>query len=143
MGREVADDLAQAAWVQGWQRLSQLRDESMVTTWLNAVAINLYRTFLRKERPAAELTDIPARAELNLAALDVARILEFCKPGDRALLEQHLRGASAREIAQSYGATVTAIRIRLLRARRSASARVFAVGEACRSRFANGDLDAM
>lgn len=142
VGRDVADDLAQAAWVKGWERLSQLRDESMVTTWVNAIAINLYRGFLRREKPTTDLTDFPAPAEVNLAAIDMVRILKFCTPRDRALLELQMQGATAGEIAQKHGVTVTAIRIRLLRARRSASARIVAAVASCRSRPANGDLHA-
>jgi RNA polymerase sigma factor (sigma-70 family) len=124
VGRDLADDVAQAAWVKGWERLSQLRNESMVTTWVNAIAINVYRNILRRMKPSGALTDFPGRAEQNIAAIDVVRILKFCKPRDRALLEQHMQGATAHEIAEEQGATVTAIRIRLLRARRAARSRV-------------------
>ena len=118
--RDLIDDVAQAAWVKGWERLSQLRKESMVTTWVNSIAINVYRSVLRREKPTEVLTDFPARGGLNIAAIDVVRILEFCPPRDRALLELHMQGATAPEIAQKHGVTVTAIRLRLLRARRAA-----------------------
>jgi RNA polymerase sigma factor (sigma-70 family) len=116
---DLAGDVAQAAWVKGWERLSQLRNESMVTTWVNAIAINVYRSVLRREKPTAALDHLATRAELNVAAIDVVRILEFCTPRDRALLELQLEGATAGEIAQKHGVTVSAVRIRLLRARRT------------------------
>jgi DNA-directed RNA polymerase specialized sigma24 family protein len=124
VARDLAGDVAQAAWVKGWERLSQLRDESMVTTWVNSIAFNVYRGILRKEKATATLTDYQAQVELNLAALDVVRVLKFCKPRDRALLELQMQGATAHELAQNHGVTVTAIRIRLLRARRSVAARI-------------------
>lgn len=123
VSRDLASDVAQAAWVRGWERLSQLRNESMVTTWVNAIAINVHRSVLRSEKPLAALTDFYTRAEVNLAAIDVARILKFCAPRDRALLELQMQGDTAEEIAQKQGVTETAVRIRLLRARRAARSR--------------------
>lgn len=117
-------DVAQSAWVKGWERLSQLRNESMVTTWVNAIAMNVHRSVLRRQKPLAAFTDFYTGAELNLAAIDIARILKFCPPRDRALLELQMQGDTAEEIAQKQGATQTAIRIRLLRARRAARSRV-------------------
>ncbi len=123
VARDLVGDVAQAAWVKGWERLSQLRNERMVTTWVNAIAINVYRSVLRREKPTAPLTDYPAKAGLNVAAIDVVRILTFCPARDRALLELQMHGVTAHEIAQMYGVTTTAIRIRLLRARRTAQLR--------------------
>jgi DNA-directed RNA polymerase specialized sigma24 family protein len=120
VARDLVDDVAQAAWAKGWERLGQLRNESMVIIWVNSIAINVYRSVLRRERPTEVLTDFPGRGGLDVAAIDVVRILEFCPPRDRALLELHMQGATAPEIAQKHGVTVTAIRIRLLRARRAA-----------------------
>ena len=36
---DSAQETAQAAWVKGWERLSQLRDPSMVLTWMNSIAL--------------------------------------------------------------------------------------------------------
>ncbi len=121
--RDMARDVAQAAWVKGWERLSQLRNESMVTTWVNAIAMNVHRSVLRSERAYQALPDYYTRAEVNLAAIDLNRILKFCCPRDRALLELQMQGDTAEEIAQKQGVTETAIRIRLLRARRAARSR--------------------
>jgi hypothetical protein len=44
VARDLVSDVAQAAWVKGWERLSQLRNETMITTWVNAIAINVYRS---------------------------------------------------------------------------------------------------
>ena len=57
--------------------------------------------------------------EVNLAAIDLNRILKFCCPRDRTLLEMQMQGDTAEEIAQKQGGTEAAIRIRLLRACRS------------------------
>jgi RNA polymerase sigma factor (sigma-70 family) len=123
VSRDMARDVAQAAWVKGWERLGQLRQESMVNTWVNAIALNVHRSVLRSEKAYQALPEFYSRAELNLAAIDLNRILKFCAPRDRALLELQMQGDTAEEIARKQGVTETAIRIRLLRARRAARSR--------------------
>jgi len=57
---------------------------------------------------------------LNLAAIDVSRMLDACRPTDRLLLEAQMNGVTAQEIAREQGLPPGTIRIRFLRARRSA-----------------------
>jgi DNA-directed RNA polymerase specialized sigma24 family protein len=33
-----AEDVAQNAWLQGWRKLNQLRDDGMIEGWVNAIA---------------------------------------------------------------------------------------------------------
>ena len=123
--RDSASEVAQAAWVRGWERLTQLQDETLVVTWVNTIALNVYRSLLRREPLnliASEVRD--KTVAIDLAAIDMARVLDFCRPRDRNLLEQCLNGATTAEIARQQGVSVTAIRIRLLRARRHARGRV-------------------
>ena len=62
---------------------------------------------------------------MNVAAIDVKRILNECKPNDRIVLEGHyIEGFKVQEIAQQHGWSETAVRIRLLRARRSVERRL-------------------
>jgi DNA-directed RNA polymerase specialized sigma24 family protein len=62
---------------------------------------------------------------MNVAAIDVRRILSDCKPNDRIVLEGHyIQGYKVQEIAQQHGWSETAVRIRLLRARRSVERRL-------------------
>ena len=138
--RDLARDVAQAAWVKGWERLAQLRHDSMVTTWVNAIALNVHRSVLRSEKAYQGLPDYYSRVELNLAAIDLKRILKFCAPRDRALLELQMQGDTAEEIARKQGVTETAIRIRLLRARRAARSRAEKkAGQICKGLQAKRD----
>jgi DNA-directed RNA polymerase specialized sigma24 family protein len=122
--RDRAREVAQAAWARGWERLTQLRNDHLVVTWVNTIALNVYRSVLRSEPCYQELPELSTKAGVNLAAIDIARILRICRPCDRVLLEQQMRGVTAEEIARDQGVTETAIRIRLLRARRAARSRV-------------------
>jgi len=124
LGRDIASEVAQTAWVRGWERLTQLRNETMVVTWVNTIALNVYRTLLRSETARRELPEVADRAvAIDLAAIDVARVLNSCGPRDRILLEQYMDGFTMAEIAERQNATETAVRIRLLRARRAARGR--------------------
>jgi DNA-directed RNA polymerase specialized sigma24 family protein len=123
--RDLASEVAQTAWVRGWERRGQLRNEALVATWVNTIALNVYRSQLRNESLTRELPELADRAvAIDLAAIDVARVLNSCGPRDRILLEQYMNGFTMAEIARQHNSTETAVRIRMLRARRAARGRV-------------------
>lgn len=121
----VAADITQSAWLRGWERLSQLRDTKMILTWINTIALNEYRRYMVREgflHRQLNICEPPPTAHVNLAAIDIGRILSVCSPSDRLLLEAQMNGITPKEMADEYGITETAVRIRFLRARRSARA---------------------
>ena len=121
---DSAQETAQAAWVKGWERLGQLRDQNMVLTWMNSIALNIHRSFIRREPFLQQLPEISTPPKVNLAAIDVRRMLQTCKKNDRLVLQRHyLEGYRVQEIARAHGWTETAVRIRLLRARRAVGKR--------------------
>ncbi|HUA17488.1 MAG TPA: sigma factor-like helix-turn-helix DNA-binding protein [Bryobacteraceae bacterium] len=125
---DSAQETAQAAWAKGWERLGQLRDSSMVLTWMNSIALNIHRSCVRREPYLQSLPELPTPPKVNLAAIDVRRILKTCKKNDRMVLQRHyLEGYKVQEIARAHGWSDTAVRIRLLRARRAVNKRLRAV----------------
>jgi RNA polymerase sigma factor (sigma-70 family) len=122
---DSARETAQAAWAKGWERLSQLRNPAMILTWMNSIALNIHRSYIRREPLQQALPEIPTAPKVNLAAIDVRRILKCCKQNDRMVLQWHyLEGYKVQEIARQQGWTETAVRIRLLRARRTVGQRM-------------------
>jgi len=122
---DSAQETAQAAWAKGWERLAQLRDPTMVLTWMNSIALNIHRSYIRREPLLQTLPELSTQPKVNLAAIDVRRILKVCKRNDRMVLQRHyLEGYKVQEIAQQQGWTETAVRIRLLRARRTVGKRL-------------------
>jgi RNA polymerase sigma-70 factor (ECF subfamily) len=122
---DSAQETAQAAWTKGWERLAQLRDSNMVLTWMNSIALNIHRSYVRREPLLQTLPELSTPPKVNLAAIDVRRILKCCKTNDRLVLQRHyLEGYKVQEIAESQGWTETAVRIRLLRARRAVGKRL-------------------
>jgi len=129
-----AEEAAQAAWARGWECLKQLRDGRMVLTWVNTIAMNIRRGLLRREPVMLHLLpEIQVSPKINLAAVDVNRILRCSRKKDRIVLERHLAGFNAQEIASEHGWTEMAVKNRLFRARRSAGERF---GQASRQRSA-------
>ncbi|MES1262382.1 MAG: RNA polymerase sigma factor [Acidobacteriota bacterium] len=123
---DSAREAAQAGWVNGWEQLHQLRNESFLKTWVNTIALNYHRQRLRGDAclcPLFEVSGKPA-GNTTLAAIDIERILSACSPSDRQLFERWLRGATLSEIADEMGITSTAARIRFLRARRAVRTRL-------------------
>jgi DNA-directed RNA polymerase specialized sigma24 family protein len=119
---EMAEDFAQTAWIRGWQKLDQLRDDKMILSWINMIAINYHRRGSQIEARYQELPEICGKVGIDLARLDAAKILNLCRPPDRMLFEQQMGGLTNHEIARKQGVTPTAIRIRFLRARRAVRA---------------------
>jgi DNA-directed RNA polymerase specialized sigma24 family protein len=121
---DTAEDVAQAAWLRGWQKLHQLRDDGMVVSWVNGIAINYHRRGSQDEARYQALPELCGHIGIDLAPLDAAKILEFCRPRERMLFEQQLGGLTTKEIAKKQGVSPTAIRIRFVRARRAVRASV-------------------
>lgn len=122
---EQARETAQAAWARGWERLTQLRADDVVGSWVNTIALNAYRGLLRSDQAHQAQPEFGVKvAQIDLAAIEMARILELCRPGDRILLEQQIQGLTAEDVAHKQGVTTTAVRIRFMRARQSARIRL-------------------
>jgi RNA polymerase sigma factor (sigma-70 family) len=124
--RESAQDYAQTAWMRGWERLYQLRDQKFLSTWINTIALNCYRRAMFRDRLFQNLKEsIGAEASIaespiSDASIDLSRIMKSCRPEDRTLLEAQLAGVTAEEIAIADGVSQVAIRVRFSRARRAA-----------------------
>ena len=121
---DEAEEIAQAAWVRGWEYRDQLRDPSMVNFWVNSIARNLFRARFRTP-PVMPLEGIDPSYCMSLEEqIEVRRMLERCPPRDRALLEKSLEGYSAEEIAKDEGISSTGIRVRMLRIRQGIRAQI-------------------
>ena len=113
---DEAEEIAQAAWVRGWECREQLRDPLLVGFWVNSIARNLFRARFRLPQESP-IEDVSATYSINLEALEVRLLLERCSVRDRDLLLKSLEGYSAEEMAEGSGVTSTGIRVRLLRIR--------------------------
>jgi RNA polymerase sigma factor (sigma-70 family) len=118
--RDCAEEIAQAAWAKGWERIEQLRDVAMVFTWLNTIALNILRSDCRRPPFLQLVFDVAIAPKTNLAGIDLHNILKTVRPNDRVILHRYyVEGFKVREIAEQQGCTETALKIRLLRVRRT------------------------
>jgi DNA-directed RNA polymerase specialized sigma24 family protein len=115
---EDAEEIAQAAWVRGWEYRDQLRDPHLVSFWVNSIARNLFRARFRAPMKVSLDTLNPSYT-MDMAEIELHRLIEKCPGRDRGLLQQSLEGFSAEEIARGAGITPTGIRVRLLRVRQT------------------------
>jgi len=87
VARDTAEEISQAAWMRGWERLGQLRSDELISTWVNTIALNLYRRAIRQERRLQGLKEpLYAKSTVNWAAIELRRILRFCRLPDRQSL---------------------------------------------------------
>jgi RNA polymerase sigma factor (sigma-70 family) len=120
---DSAEEAAQAAWAKGWEHRKHLRNPQRVVSWVNTIALNLFRNWFRRRESPEELPEIPIAPKIDPRAIDLHRTLEKCEARDRDLLEKHyLEGYNSEELAHKTGCTAVAVRVRLLRVRRKIQA---------------------
>lgn len=115
---DVAHEFAQRAWARAWERRSDLRHPGRLPQWVNTIAINAFRSWLRqygRERQL-ELGD-GSRFSGNTTKFLVEDLLGCTKTYRHILECFYFWGYSAEEIATAYKTTPLAIRVRLTRAR--------------------------
>jgi len=61
--RTAAEDMAQDAFVSAFRGLRTFRGESSFSTWLTAIALNSYRSWLRDRPPATVSVDLARLAD--------------------------------------------------------------------------------
>ena len=116
---DTAEESAQAAWARGWEHRHQLRDPARLLTWVNRIALNLFRNSLRRREVGETAAETPVLPQASPRAIDVRCALAKCAPADRDMIEKtYLAGYTSAELGQQRGCTPVAVRVRLLRVRR-------------------------
>jgi RNA polymerase sigma factor (sigma-70 family) len=139
--REDAEDIAQQTFQGAFIHLLGFEGRSSLSTWLTSIAINHALMLLRKRRalcelplddssndegttPALQIADLSPNPEASYLQGERARILSAAvgelSPGmQRAIELQELGELTTRETAQHLGLSVSAVKTRLFRGRRS------------------------
>jgi len=117
---ELAEEVAQAAWVRGWERLGQLRQVQALGYWINTIARNILRNSYRLRQSSTELLESTLVSNpLESEGLDAQRVFAWCSDGERVLLERYyLEGFTSQELAGEMGLSAVGVRVRLLRLKR-------------------------
>ena len=128
--RGRAEDLAQEAFLRAYRGLDRWRREAAFSTWLFALATNVYRSELRRLPPPSVQFDLVAEpstgdndaANVRLEAADrdraVRRAVDTLPAKYReALILFYFRGMDVAAAAESLGVPTGTLKARLSRAR--------------------------
>lgn len=131
--RAEAEDAVQEAFARAYKRLEYFDPSYRLSTWLYRIALNICRDHLksprRKERPRglaamplSERTDDAQRADHRLERARMAQRLAGCleqlsSSYREAVVLKDLEELSYQEMKEVTGAPVTALKIRVVRAR--------------------------
>src|SRR6478736_2189333 len=74
---EEAEEIAQAAWVRGWEFREQLRDPGLVGFWVNSIARNLFRAKFRS-KTAVPIENVDCPYTMNMEEIELRRLLDRC-----------------------------------------------------------------
>ena len=113
----LAEDAAQAAWIQAWRKHHQLRDQDKVRSWLVAVAANEARQIARKRlRASVRAASDGFATEADPRLADLAAALAKLTPDDRRLIGlRYVAGLTSEEVGEAVGLSGGAVRHRLMR----------------------------
>lgn len=128
--QDAAEDIAQEAFVRAFQSFSQCTGPEVMESWMFAIVANRCRTTLqkrtRRERLFARFhrheerssAVEPATPVLSTTRANIARALDALSPEQReAFVMRHVDEMGYDEIARVTGAGVSALKMRVARAR--------------------------
>ena len=128
--RELAEEVAQAAWARGWERLAQLRQVQALTFWINSIAKNLLRSDFRKQQMSAELLETTlVERPLESERIDAHRMFAGCTEIEKNLLTlYYVEGYTSQELSGTLGLSAVGVRVRLTRLKKSLVGRAILEG---------------
>jgi RNA polymerase sigma-70 factor (ECF subfamily) len=136
--REDAEDLLQEACLKSFVNIQRFDGRSQIYTWITSIAINAALMTLRRRRAKQESSMVKLTSEDGWIPLDIEdgsvdieegyarnervallwQAIRRLSPKSRTVIEMYLsRDLSIGDIAESSGASITATKSRLFRAR--------------------------
>lgn len=124
---DVAEDLAQAAWLRCWKKRAQLCEPRSVVPWATTTARREIRPELRTTKRFCQLDESHDVAGASISgqeavetAIDVSLIQKLCTPRQWHLLKRvHLDESEPEDVAREMGISRNALNKRLGRVYRA------------------------
>lgn len=118
----LAEDAAQEAFLRVFLALPHFRPEGSFRAWVRTIAARTAIDLLRRRKPETSISEVvqPVARETSRDDADLLlSALAALAPIDREILiAREIEGAADLEIARRLGLSVTALRVRVHRARR-------------------------
>ena len=129
--RELANDVAQEAFIRAWKAIQKFRGDSTFSTWIYRITVNTAWTLRKKAKKhyslniedTQEPVVIDEKKDPELVAInsDLSSVLVGALdkiPMDQRIIVElkNIEGRSHKEIAEILGISVTAAKVRLHRA---------------------------
>ena len=129
--RELANDVAQEAFIRAWKAIGKFRGDSTFGTWIYRITVNTAWTLRKKAKKhyslniedTQEPVVVDEKKDPELVAINSDLSLVLRKALNQIPLEQriivelkNIEGRSHKEIADYLDISVTAAKVRLLRA---------------------------
>ncbi len=122
--REIAEDLAQEAFVLAWRKLDKFRGDSAFGSWLYRIATNTSLSYLRKQKPFQNSIDIDDTDEESVTEdiaerMGLEQAIATLPDGARAVFVLYsLEGYTHDEISGLLGIAQGSSKAQLHRARK-------------------------
>ena len=129
--REMANDVAQEAFIRAWKAIEKFRGDSTFSTWIYRITVNTAWTLRKKAKKHNTLNiddtyepiDIDEKKDPELVAINSDLSSVLINALDKIPIEQriivelkNIEGRSHKEIADYLDISVTAAKVRLHRA---------------------------
>lgn len=118
-----AEDVVQETWLRACQGLERFRWDSIFSTWLLGVGLNVARDHMRRSARSNEITvenlpDPPGRVDIPEDRVDLERAIGLLPDGYRVVLVLHdVEGMTHKEIAEKLDVSIGTTKSQLSRAR--------------------------
>jgi RNA polymerase sigma-70 factor (ECF subfamily) len=124
----LAEDAAQEAFLRAFRALDRYRPQSSFRAWVRTIAIRCAIDLMRRRRPESPLPESqPALGDEESRHEDTdllrAALAELSPVDREIMMARELEGATDKEISLRFQMTMTAVRVRMHRARKRIRAR--------------------
>lgn len=126
---ELAEDMAQEAFIRAWQKLNSYQPRAPFRNWLYRIASNLTLDSLRREKATVDISDLPLaaagegleQAVENLERAEIVRsAIQNLPPASRTVLVlREYEGLSYQAISDTLDIPIGTVMSRLNYARKS------------------------
>ena len=129
---ELADDIAQEAFILAWKNIRHFRFEAKFSTWLYRIAFNAWQSELRKKRELLmdedtlpELEPVESEAAHTGMRRDLVRAMEGLSDGEHnAILQCYYNDLSHDEAAYVLGIPLGTVKTNILKAKEKMRAKL-------------------